>query len=63
MENEPPSSIRWKRWKQKCLCSEAAQLDKRAAEFLLDERVPLDDRFEFAVRIMCPDALTVPTLH
>ena len=37
-----------------CLCAKAAQRDKSAAALLLDERVPLDDRFEVAARILCP---------
>jgi hypothetical protein len=60
MEKERPPFVRWK---QKCWCSEAAQLDKSAAEFLLDERIALDDRFEVAVRILCPGPETARTLH
>jgi hypothetical protein len=60
MEKKRPPFIRWK---QQCWCDDAAQQDARAAKFLLDERIPLDDRFEFAMRIVCPDAQTVPTLH
>jgi hypothetical protein len=51
------------RWKQRCWCDEAAQQDTRAAEFLLGERIPLDDRFEVAVRILCPGSVTARTLH
>jgi len=52
------------RWKQACWCAEAAQRDKAAAAFLLDERIPLDDRFEFAARILCPASPeTVRNLH
>jgi hypothetical protein len=51
------------RWNQQCWCSAAAQADLSAAEFLLDERIPLDDRFEVAVRILCPGAETARTLH
>jgi hypothetical protein len=52
MEKTRPPFVRWK---QGCWCDEAAQRDPAAAAFLLDERIPLDDRFEVAVRILHPD--------
>jgi hypothetical protein len=52
------------RWKQACWCAEAAQRDKAAAAFLLDEHIPLDDRFEFAARVLCPASPeTMRALH
>jgi hypothetical protein len=51
------------RWKQKCFCSYAALLDERAAVFLLDERVPLADRFEISVRILDTEQATARTLQ
>ena|SRR5579872_6383413 len=51
------------RWKQRCWCFDAAQRDLTAAEFLLDERFPLDDRFEVAARILCPRPAAGHTLH
>jgi hypothetical protein len=51
------------RWKQQCWCVEAAQYDQDAAAFLLDERIPLDDRFEHAARILCPAYFGARTLH
>jgi hypothetical protein len=60
MEQEQPPFVRWH---QRCLCSEAAQLDPHAAEFLLDERIPLEDRFEVATRILCPGQATARALH
>jgi hypothetical protein len=51
------------RWKQRCWCFDAAQRDLTAAEFLLDERIPLDDRFEVAARILCPGPKTARTVH
>lgn len=60
MEQEQPPFVRWH---QQCLCGEAAQLEPRAAEFLLDERIPLKDRFEVAARILCPGPETARTLH
>jgi hypothetical protein len=60
MEQQRPPFVRWK---QKCWCAEAAQHDKSAAAFLLDERIPLDNRFEVAARILCPGTETARTLH
>jgi hypothetical protein len=60
MEQTRPPFVRWK---QKCLCFDAAQQDLRAAEFLLDEQIPLDDRFEVAMRILFPGPETAHTLH
>jgi hypothetical protein len=51
------------RWKQQCWCIAAARHDTNAAEFLPDERIPLDDRFEVAARNLCPGAETARTLH
>jgi hypothetical protein len=51
------------RWKQQCWCDEAAQADTSAAEFFLDERIALDDRFEVAARILCPGAERARTVH
>jgi len=51
------------RWKKKCWCFEAAQADLNAAQFLLDEKIALDDRFEVAARILCPGPATTRTLH
>jgi len=34
------------RWKQQLWCADAAQYNQTTAAFLLDERIPLDDRFE-----------------
>ena len=48
MEKTRPPFVRWK---QACCCAEAAQRDKSAAAFLL--RIPLDNRFEVAARILC----------
>jgi hypothetical protein len=60
MEQVRPPFVRWK---QQCWCAAAAQADKSAAEFLLDERIPLEERFEVAVRILCPGPETARTLH
>jgi len=60
MQHERGSFIRWS---QQCWCNDAAQLDDGAAEFLRDERIPLDDRFEVAARILCPGPETARTLH
>ena len=38
-------------------------VDKRAAAFLRNEEIPLDDRFEVASRILCPGPATARTLH
>lgn len=51
------------RWRQTCQCAEAATADRSAATFLLDERIPLDDRFEFAVRILCAERNMAQTIH
>ncbi len=56
MEKTRPPFVRWK---QECHCFDAAQIDLRAADFLLDEQIPLDDRFAFAVRILHPDQAPV----
>ena len=60
MEKKRPPLVRWKqqRW-----CADAAQHDQTAAAFLLDERIPLDDRFEVAARILCPGPETARTVH
>jgi hypothetical protein len=50
-------------FKQQAWCAEAAQQDPHAAAFLLDERIPLDDRFEFATRILCPAESVRLTVH
>jgi hypothetical protein len=42
---------------------DAAQCDLAAAAFLLDERIPLDDRFEVAAQILCPGPETARTVH
>jgi hypothetical protein len=60
MEKTRPPFVRWK---QGCWCDEAAQRDPAAAAFLLDERIPLDDRFEVASRILCPGKETARTVH
>jgi hypothetical protein len=60
MEKTRPPFVRWK---QRCWCVDAAQRDQTAALFLLDERIPLDDRFELAARILCPDPATARTVH
>jgi hypothetical protein len=51
------------RWKLQCWCVDAAQRDQTAATFLLDERIPLDDRFEVAARILRPGPETARTVH
>jgi len=51
------------RWSQQRWCNDAAQRDTSAAEFLLDERIALDDRFEVAARILCPGPQTARTVH
>jgi hypothetical protein len=60
MEKTRPPFVRWK---QTCWCCEAAQVDKSAAVFLLDERIPLADRFDVAVRILHPGPETARTVH
>ena len=60
MERERPAFVRRK---QQCWCNEAAQADLNAAGFLLDEKMPLDDRFEVAARILCPGPETARTLN
>jgi hypothetical protein len=51
------------RWKQKRWCAEAALRDPPAARFLLDERIPLEDRFEVAVRVLHPADAPARTMH
>lgn len=51
------------RWKMQLWCADAAQHDQTAAVFLLDERIPLDDRFEVGARILCPGPETARTVH
>jgi hypothetical protein len=51
------------RWKMQLWCADAAQQDQTASVFLLDERIPLDDRFEVAPRILCPGPETARTVH
>jgi hypothetical protein len=58
-ENRPPLVC----FKQETWCAEAARLDPQAATFLLDERIPLDDRFEVAARILCPGPETARMVH
>jgi hypothetical protein len=60
MEKTRPPFVRWKqdRW-----CAEAARHDQTAAAYLLDERIPLDDRFEVAARILCPGLEMARTVH
>lgn len=59
-ERRPP----FVRFKQETWCAEAAQRDPDAAAFLLDQSIPLADRFEFAARILCPTSPeTQHTLH
>jgi hypothetical protein len=60
MEQKRPAFIRWKK---QSWCNDAAQHDRGAAEFLLDEQIPLQDRFEVAARILCPGPETARTLH
>jgi hypothetical protein len=60
MEKSRPSFVRWK---QKCWCADAARVEQSAASFLLDETIPLDDRVEFAVRILHPDETPARTPH
>jgi len=60
METTRPPLVRWK---QTCWCAVAAQADRTAAPFLLDERIPLDDRFEVAIRILHPDQAAARTPH
>jgi len=60
MEKTRPPFVRWK---QACWCAEAAQRDKSAAAFLLDERIRPDNRFEVAARILCPGPETARTAH
>ena len=60
MEKTRPPFVRWK---LQCWCIDAAERDLTAAAFLLDERIPLDDRFEVAARILCPGPQTARTLH
>ena len=60
METTRPPFVRWK---QKCCCFDAAQRDLTAAAFLLDERIPLEDRFEVAVRILHPAEVPARSVH
>jgi hypothetical protein len=60
MEQERPAFIRWKK---SCWCVAAAQADTSAVTFLLDDKIPLGDRFEVAARILCPGPETVRTPH
>jgi hypothetical protein len=59
MEKDRPPFVRWM---QRNWCFRAAQVDMSAAAFLLNDRIPLDDRFEVASRILCPGQET-HTLH
>lgn len=60
METTRPPFVRWK---QQCWCVDAAQRDPTAAAFLLDERIPLEDRFEVAVGILQPAEAPARTVH
>jgi hypothetical protein len=60
MQYEGPVFIRYK---QESWCAAAAQRDPQAADFLLDEHIPLEDRFELAARILCPGPETARTVH
>jgi len=60
MEKTRPLFVRWK---QKCWCAEAAQRDKSAAAFLLNDQIPLDDRFDYAARILYPACIVARTAH
>lgn len=60
MREKPPPFVCFK---QQAWCAAAAQRDTAAAAFLLDQSIPLANRFECAARILCPGPETARTLH